>query len=76
MLACIKAEKKNMSIGAILKLKAGAISKYDSCEKSLIMKKQEYEDFSRHFKSHVKHVMKFMEGSMLLTMAKAHAEKE
>lgn len=65
-----------MSIGVIFKLKAGIVSKYDQCQKLLIKKKDDYERFSRHFKSHVIHMMNYAEGSLLLAMAKNHAEKE
>lgn len=75
-LACLKAEKKGLSIGTILKLKAGVISKYNQCNNALISKKEDYEKLSRHFKSHVAHMMKLFEGNMLLGMAKNHAEKE
>ena len=75
-LACFKAEKKNMSTGTIFKLKAGAISKYDKCYKLILGHKQDFEDFSRHFKSHISHVMKFIEAQLLMSMAKDHAEKE
>lgn len=75
-LACLKAEKKGMSIGTILKLKAGVISKYSNCHKILMKRKQDYEELSRQFKSHVVHTLKFLGGTMLLGMAKNHAEKE
>jgi hypothetical protein len=74
--ACLKAEKKNMSPGALLKLKAGIISKYDKCHKTLIKNPEDFQDFSKYFKSHIVHVMKFIEGNMLLAMAKGNAEKE
>lgn len=75
-IACLKAEKKNMSAGALLKLKAGIISKYDRCYKTIVKHTDDFQDFSRHFKSHIVHVMKFIEGNMLLVMAKGNAEKE
>lgn len=75
-LACLKAEKMNMSAGTMFKLKAGAISKYEKCHKILIKFKSDYEDFSNHFKSHVFQMIQFMEGNLLLSMAKSHAEKE
>lgn len=65
-----------MSAGTVFKLKAGAISKYDKCHRLVSSIKEDYEDFSRHFKSHIKHVMKFIEAQLLLAMAKNHAEKE
>lgn len=75
-IACLKAEKKGISPGTILKLKAGIVAKYDKCFKTLIKKTDDYQDFSRQFKSHIVHVMRFVEGSMLLSMAKGHVEKE
>lgn len=75
-LACLKAEKKSLSPGTIFKLKAGVVSKYDKCFKAISANESCFEDFSRHFKSHIEHVMKYIEGSMLLVMAKAHVEKE
>lgn len=75
-LACMKAEKKNLSAGTIFKLKSGAISKYDKCHKIILSHEGDYEDFSRHFKSHVSHVRKFIEAQLLMSMAKDHAEKE
>lgn len=75
-LACLKGEKKNLSAGTIFKLKYGAISKYEKCHKIVLSCKGDYEDFSRHFKSHVLHAMKFIEAQLLMSMAKDHAEKE
>lgn len=75
-LACVKAERKNLSSGAIFKLKAGVVSKYEKCYKTLRQFKDDYEDLSVSFKSHVTHVMKFSEGNLLLLMAKLHAENE
>ena len=75
-LACLKAEKKGMSQGTLFKLKAGIVAKYDKCHMILVKNFDDFEDFSRHFKSHIVHVMKFVEGNMLLSMAKAHVEKE
>ena len=75
-IACIKAEKMNLSAATIFKLKSGAISKYDKCHRLISSNKDDYEDFSRHFKSHILHVMKFIEAQLLISMAKYHAEKE
>ena len=75
-LACLKAEKKKISSGAIIKLKSGIIAKYDNCNKILRKNEDNYQHFSRQFKSHVSHVLNFVEGSLLLLMAKLHAEKE
>jgi hypothetical protein len=75
-LACMKAEKKGISPSLLVKLKAGVVSKYDQCHKALIKKTELYEELSRHFKSHVSHLMKLYEGSLLLGMAKGHVEKE
>lgn len=75
-LACLKAEKKNMSSGIIFKLRSAIISKYDKCQKHITINKDDYEDFSLHFKSHVNHVLKFIEAELLISMAKDHAEKE
>ena len=75
-IACLKAEKKSMSPGTIIKLKAGIVAKYEKCYKMITKNVDDFQDFSRHFKSHIVHVMKFVEGSMLLTMAKEHVEKK
>ena len=75
-MACVKAERKNLSSGAIIKLKAGVVSKYEKCYKTLRQVKDDYENLSASFKSHITHVMKFSEGNLLLLMAKFHAENE
>lgn len=75
-IAYLKAEKMGMSPGTILKLKAGIVAKYDKCHKMIKKNADDFQDFSRHFKSHILHVMKFVEGSMLLTMAKSHVENK
>lgn len=75
-LACVKAERKNLSSGASSKLKAGVVSKYEKCHKTLHQDMNDYKDLSNHFKSHVSHVLKFLEGNLLLLMAKAHVENE
>jgi hypothetical protein len=75
-LACLKAEKRNVSLGSILKLKAGVVAKYDKCFKTLRANIEDFQDFSRQFKSHITHGMNFNEANMLLMMAKMHAENE
>lgn len=52
------------------------MSKYEKCYKTLRQNKDDYEDLSIHFKSHVSHVLKFSEGNLLLLMAKLHVENE
>lgn len=75
-LACIKAEKRNLSLGSLMKLKAGVVSKYDKCYKTIRANDEDFQDFSRHFKSHVSQGMNYTEATMLLMMAKAHAQDE